>query len=76
MQILKTPGSAPALGLKLKTFLHRYLFLFNVYLIMRQQGFWKIHTFEKIYNFSEKKPTEGLELMILLHTQVLSFGAS
>jgi hypothetical protein len=31
--------------------------------------FFKIFTFEKNPNFSEKKPSEGLELVILLHTQ-------
>ena len=33
------------------------------------KSFLKIFTFEKNLNFSEKMPTEGLELLILLHTQ-------
>ena len=37
--------------------------------ILLQRGFRKNFTFEKIHDFSEKKPSEGLEVVILLLRQ-------
>ena len=38
-------------------------------IIFNWNHFFQIFTFEKNLNFCEKFPTEGLELLILLHTQ-------
>ena len=51
--------------------------IINYFQFFLQTLFFKFFTFEKKLNFSEKMPSEGLKLVILLHTcTVLSFEAS
>ena len=46
-----------------------FVLFYLLFPIFLQKEFLKNFTFEKIPNFSEKLPSEGLELVILLHTQ-------